>query len=111
MIVQVKNFFAESYRSSPLAFVCEIIEATFLISASAILSFTILAPNGWYFIPLYLVGSMLGIVSAVLRKAAFVIILCSWFTIMNVIALAQLVVNYCNENSCAYVTNLGFIGG
>ena len=91
MIVQVKNFFVESYRSSPIAFVCEMIEAVFLISASAILSFTILAPNGWYFVPLYLVGSMLGIVSAVLRKAAFVIVLCSWFTVMNIIALAQLV--------------------
>ena len=67
------------------------IEAVFLISASAILSFTILAPNGWYFVPLYLVGSMLGIVSAVLRKAAFVIVLCSWFTVMNIIALAQLI--------------------
>ncbi len=67
------------------------IEAVFLISASAILSFTILAPNGWYFVPLYLVGSMLGIVSAILRKAAFVIVLCSWFTVMNIIALAQLI--------------------
>tara|TARA_B100001094_G_scaffold285932_1_gene300367 strand:+ start:520 stop:861 length:342 start_codon:yes stop_codon:yes gene_type:complete len=104
-------FFKDSYTSSPLAFICEMIEAVFLISASAILSFTILAPNGWYFVPLYLVGSMLGIVSAVIRKAAFVIVLCSWFTIMNIVALAQLVVNYCNENNCAYVTNLGFIGG
>ena len=87
----VKNHFKDSYKLSPFAFYCEVVEATLLISASAILSFTILAPNGWYFIPLYLVGSMLGIVSAVLRKAAFVIILCSWFTIMNIIALAQLV--------------------
>ena len=90
-MIKVVNFFKDSYTSSPIAFVCEIIEAVFLISASAILSFTILAPNGWYFIPLYLVGSMLGIVSAILRKAAFVIILCSWFTVMNVIALAQLI--------------------
>ena len=91
-MIKVVNFFKDSYTSSPIAFVCEIIEAVFLISASAILSFTILAPNGWYFIPLYLVGSMLGIVSAILRKAAFVIILCSWFTVMNVIALAQLII-------------------
>ena len=88
---RVVTFFKDSYTSSPLAFVCEMIEAVFLISASAILSFTILEPNGWHFVPLYLVGSMLGIVSAVLRKAAFVIVLCSWFTGMNIIALAQLV--------------------
>ena len=104
-------FFKDSYTSSPLAFICEMIEAMFLISASAILSFTILAPNGWYFVPLYLVGSMLGIVSAVIRKAAFVIVLCSWFTIMNIVALAQLIVVYCNEHSCNYVMSLGFISG
>ena len=83
-------FFKDSYTSSPLAFICEMIEAVFLISASAILSFTILEPNGWQFVPLYLVGSMLGIVSAVIRKAAFVIVLCSWFTGMNIFALVQL---------------------
>ena len=105
------NFFKDSYTSSPLAFICEMIEAIFLITASAILSFTILAPNGWYFVPLYLVGSMLGIVSAVIRKAAFVIVLCSWFTIMNIVALAQLVVVYCNENNCNYIMSLGFISG
>jgi hypothetical protein len=33
---------------------------------------------------------MLGIVSAVIRKAAFVIVLCSWFTGMNIFALVQL---------------------
>ena len=87
---KIINFFKDSYTSSPLAFICEMIEAIFLISASAILSFTILEPNGWQFVPLYLVGSMLGIVSAVIRKAAFVIVLCSWFTIMNIFALVQL---------------------
>lgn len=87
---KVLEFFKSSYQTSPIAFWCEMIEAAFLISASAILSFTILDPNGWAFVPLYLVGSMLGIVSAVLRQAAFVIVLCSWFTIMNLIALVQL---------------------
>ena len=86
----IKQFWINSYKLSPFAFYCEMIEAVFLISASAILSFTILAPNGWYFVPLYLVGSMLGIVSAVIRKAAFVIVLCSWFTGMNIFALVQL---------------------
>jgi hypothetical protein len=91
MINKILEFFKNSYRLSPLAFYCEMIEATFLIAASAILSFTILDPNGWHFVPLYLIGSFLGIISAIIRKAAFVIILCSWFTIMNIIALAQLI--------------------
>ena len=66
------------------------VEATFLITASAILTFTVLDPATKIFIPLYFVGSALGVISAVIRKAAFVIVLCSWFTIMNAIALVQL---------------------
>ena len=90
MIVKVKSFFKESYRLSPIAFYCEMVEAVFLIAASAILSFTILDPATTIFVPLYLVGSVLGIVSAVIRQAAFVIILCSWFSAMNLWALIQL---------------------
>ena len=86
------DFFKTSYRLSPVAFYCEMIEALFLISASAILSFTILDPATTIFVPLYLVGSLLGIVSAVIRQAAFVIILCSWFSAMNLWALIQLFV-------------------
>jgi hypothetical protein len=87
----IKQFWINSYKLSPLAFYCEMIEAVFLISASAILSFTILDPDGWHFVPLYLIGSMLGIVSAIIRQAAFVIVLCSWFTAMNLYALVQLI--------------------
>lgn len=89
---RVTNFFKTSYRLSPVAFYCEMVEALFLISASAILSFTILDPATTIFVPLYLVGSILGIVSAVIRQAAFVIILCSWFSAMNLWALIQLFV-------------------
>ena len=62
-------------------------EATLLISASNF-NYTVLNPfkNS----SLYLAGSILGIISAVIRRAAFVIVLCSWFTIMNVIALWRL---------------------
>ena len=87
----IKQFWINSYKLSPLAFYCEMIEAVFLISASAILSFTILDPNGWHFVPLYLIGSMLGIISAIIRQAAFVIVLCSWFTATNLYALVQLI--------------------
>tara|TARA_B100000945_G_C20184456_1_gene503929 strand:+ start:103 stop:312 length:210 start_codon:yes stop_codon:yes gene_type:complete len=65
-------------------------EATFLISASAILTFTVLDPATKIFIPMYFVGSILGVISAVIRQAAFVIVLCSWFTLMNAIALVKL---------------------
>tara|TARA_B110000240_G_scaffold181698_1_gene213845 strand:- start:1003 stop:1278 length:276 start_codon:yes stop_codon:yes gene_type:complete len=83
-------FFKDSHRSSPLAFYCEMVEALFLITASAVLSFTILDPATTIFVPMYLLGSILGIISGVIRGAAFVVILCSWFTLMNIYALAQL---------------------
>jgi len=90
MIKKILSFFSESRKASPIAFYCEMAEAALLISASAILAFTILDPATKLFVPLYLVGSILGIISAVYRRAAFVIVLCSWFTAMNFIALIQL---------------------
>jgi len=91
MYRKIYKFFRNSYRLSPLAFYCELVEAAMLITASAILSFTILDPNGWQFVPLYLVGSILAIVSTWIRKAAFALVLCSWFTLMNLYALVQLI--------------------
>ena len=86
----VIKFFKDSYRLSPVAFYCEMVEAVFLITASAILAFTILEPATKIFIPIYLIGSILGVCSAIIRKAAFVIVLCSWFVLMNSFALFQL---------------------
>ena len=90
MISRIGEFFKESYKTSPVAFYAEMIEAALLISASAVLTFTILDPATKIFVPMYLVGSLLGVVSAVIRQAAFVIVLCSWFVMMNTIALYQL---------------------
>ena len=87
---RIVKFFKESHRLSPTAFYCEMIEALFLISASAVLTFTVLNPATKIFIPMYLIGSILGVISAVIRQAAFVIVLCSWFTLMNAIALIKL---------------------
>ena len=90
MISRIGEFFKESYRTSPVAFYAEMVEAVLLISASAVLTFTILDPATKIFVPMYLVGSVLGVVSAVIRQAAFVIVLCSWFVMMNTISLYQL---------------------
>jgi hypothetical protein len=86
----VLNFFKESYRLSPFAFYCELLEAILLISASAILTYTVLDPATKIFIPLYLLGSILGVISTIIRRAGFAIILCAWFVIMNSIAMVQL---------------------
>lgn len=92
MINKVTEFFKGSYKISPVAFYAEMIEAVLLIGASAVLTFTILDPATKIFVPMYLVGSILGVISAIIRQAAFVIVLCSWFVVMNCLALIQLFV-------------------
>ena len=91
MIVNtVINYFKESYKQSKVAFYCELCEAVLVGGASATLTFTVLDPATKVFIPMYFVGSMLGVISTTIRKAAFATILTSWFTIMNGIALIKL---------------------
>ena len=91
MIVNtVINYFKESYKQSKVAFYCELCEAVLVGGASATLTFTILDPATKVFVPMYFVGSMMGIISTTIRKAAFATILTSWFTIMNAIALVKL---------------------
>ena len=92
MISRITNYIKESYRLSPLAFYCEMAETTILIAASAVLTFTVLDPATEIFIPMYLIGSILGVISTVIRKAAFAIVLCAWFVVMNSIAMMQLFV-------------------
>ena len=91
MIVNtVINYFKESYKQSKVAFYCELCEAVLVGGASATLTLTVLDPATKVFIPLYFVGSIMGVISTTIRKAAFATILTSWFTIMNAIALVKL---------------------
>ena len=91
MIVNtVINYFKESYKQSKVAFYCELCEAVLVGGASATLTFTVLDPATKVFVPMYFVGSMMGVISTTIRKAAFATILTSWFTIMNAIALVKL---------------------
>ena len=91
MIVNtVINYFKESYKQSKVALYCELCEAVLVGGASATLTFTVLDPATKVFIPMYFVGSMMGVISTTIRKAAFATILTSWFTIMNGIALIKL---------------------
>ena len=91
MIVNtVINYFKESYKQSKVAFYCELCEAVLVGGASATLTLTVLDPATKVFIPMYFVGSIMGVISTTIRKAAFATILTSWFTIMNAIALVKL---------------------
>ena len=86
---RIFNYFKESYKLSKIAFYCEVTEAIVLIIGSAILSATILDPATHLFIPLYLVGSTLAVVSCYIRRSS-AIVLTSWFTVMNSWAFIQL---------------------
>ena len=90
IINTVMNYFKESYKQSKVAFYCELCEAVLVGGASATLTFTVLDPATKVFVPMYFVGSMMGVISTTIRKAAFATILTSWFTIMNAIALVKL---------------------
>ena len=86
---RVFDYFKESYARSKVAFYCEVTEAIVLITGSAVLSITILDPATEIFIPLYLIGSTLAVVSCYIRRSS-AIVLTSWFTIMNSWAFIQL---------------------
>ena len=90
-IKKIISYFGETYRLSPTIFYAELIELILLVGASIVLTVTVLDPATEWFIPLYLVGSIFGLTSAVLRRAGFVILLCGWFTMMNTISLVRLV--------------------
>mgnify|MGYP003971099217 FL=1 len=87
---KIIQFFKDSYKFSPFAFYCELVEAIMLIGASAVLTFTVLDPATKIFIPMYLVGSILGVISTWIRRAGFAIVLTVWFVVMNSIAMVQL---------------------
>jgi hypothetical protein len=92
-IKRIISYFGETYRLSPVIFYAELIELVLLVGASIVLTVTVLDPATQWFIPLYLVGSIFGLTSAILRRAGFVILLTGWFTAMNIIALTRLVMD------------------
>ena len=91
--LKIISYFGETYRLSPVIFYAELIELVLLVGASIVLTVTVLDPATQWFIPLYLVGSIFGLTSAILRRAGFVILLCGWFTMMNTISLVRLVMD------------------
>jgi len=90
---KIISYFGETYKLSPVIFYAELIELVLLVGASIVLTVTVLDAATQWFIPLYLVGSLFGLTSAILRRAGFVILLCGWFSIMNMIALTRLIVD------------------
>ena len=91
-INKIINYFKESYQKSKLAFYCEVFETILLVTGSAILSFTILDPATKIFVPLYLIGSILAMVSTYIRRSSAILRL--RFAIMNTWASNCLLYKY-----------------
>ena len=87
---KIINFWRESYTSHPTAFWIEMISALCVMTGSAILTYTVLAPRPDIFVPFYFIGSITGLIGAHMRKAAWIVVLTTWFSAMNAIALFQL---------------------
>tara|TARA_R100001509_G_C4756369_1_gene178131 strand:+ start:366 stop:644 length:279 start_codon:yes stop_codon:yes gene_type:complete len=87
---KIIKFWQESYTTNPTAFWIEMISAICVMTGSAILTYTVLAPRPDIFVPFYFVGSTTSLVAAVMRKAAWIVVLTTWFSVMNLIALYQL---------------------
>ena len=80
MIKRIIDFFKESYQLSPLAFYSELAEAALFMSASTIAAWTASDPASgimWY-APMFLAGGILGVISTVIRRAGFAILLTVW---------------------------------
>ena len=86
---KILNFFKESYTNNPRAFFAEVFEAIATMSASRIMAITVLDPATELFIPLFLIGGLLGTVSCYLRRSS-AIVLTLWFTATNTYAFIQL---------------------
>ena len=86
----VIQFWRDSYTSNPTAFWIEMFSAICVMTGSAILTYTVLAPRPDIFVPFYFLGSVTSLVAAVMRKAAWIAVLTTWFSTMNIIALYQL---------------------
>ena len=87
---KIIQFWRESYTSNPTAFWIEMFSAICVMTGSAILTYTVLAPRPDIFVPFYFLGSVTSLVAAVMRKAAWIAVLTTWFSTMNIIALYQL---------------------
>lgn len=90
MIRKVIEFFKESYRLSPLAFYSELAEAILYVSASLILALTVLDPATEIFVPMFFIAACLGVISTVIRRAGFAIVLTGWAVVIYAYATLQL---------------------
>ena len=81
---KVKDFWIKSYKSDRIAFAFELISFIFTVGASMTLAFNAANPNMLIVYPFFFVGSVTQCYASMRRGAAWVMLLTSYFAVINV---------------------------
>jgi len=81
---RIKEFWINSYLSDKTAFAFELVSFIFTVSASMTLALNAKEPNMMLVYPGFFVGSVTQVYAAYRRGAAWVMLLTSYFAIVNV---------------------------
>ena len=90
---KIKEYWVSSYIQNPVVFWIEMAATISVIIGSFLIAYTVLELDPITFIPFYLIGSICSLIAAIIRKAVWVIVMTTWFTVMNVAGLTQLLLN------------------
>lgn len=81
---RVATFWKDSYNSDRVAFYFELVSFVFTVAASMTLALTANDPNMIYVYPGFFVGSITQAYASYRRGAAWVLLLTSYFAVVNV---------------------------
>lgn len=81
---KIIEFWRSSYESDRIAFYLELSSFIFTVGASATLAISAAAPDMRIVYPIFLIGSITGLLGYIRRKLAWPMMLTGWFVIVNV---------------------------
>jgi len=87
MIRTVIDFWKNSYKSDNVAFFFELISFLFIVTASVTLALNADEPNMIMVYPFFIVGNILQFYSAYRRKSAWLLLLTTYFVVINIVGL------------------------
>lgn len=86
---KIKTFWANSYRSDPVAFVFELVSFVFTVIASATLAIAAANPNMMIVYPGFFIGAVSQCYASYRRGAAWVMMLTAYFSVINVFGFGR----------------------
>lgn len=81
---KIKDFWVNSYKSDKIAFAFELVSFVFTVAASLTLAINAKDPNMMIVYPGFFVGSITQAYASYRRGAAWVLLLTSYFAVVNV---------------------------